>query len=71
MQLDPIYKIVVLVWFFGWGLLFLMAPVPVFRLFTWGRTPIDKQLRREKWLGRMAIAFGLLFVIELAFRIVK
>jgi hypothetical protein len=60
-----------LVWFFGWGLLFLLAPVPIYRFLSWGRTPSDKQIRYEKWLGSLALVFGIVFVIELAFGVVR
>ncbi|HEY2819715.1 MAG TPA: hypothetical protein VGJ06_01635 [Candidatus Acidoferrum sp.] len=71
MELNPYFKIVVLVWFFGWGLSFLLAPVPVYRFLSWGRTPTGKQLKIEKWLGILALAFGLVFVIELVLGLVR
>ena len=71
MELNPIYKVIALVWFFGWGLLFLVAPVPVYRFLSWGRTPSSQQIKYEKLLGIMALAFGLVFVIELVFGVVR
>ena len=69
--MNPYFKIIVLVWFLGWGLLFLAAPVRAYRFLSWGRTPSSKQLKVEKWLGIMTLGFGVVFVIELIFRIVR
>jgi len=69
--LNPYFKIVVSAWFFGWGLLFLMAPVPVYRFLSLGRTPSDKQMKYEERLGIMAVALGLVFFVELIFRVVR
>jgi len=63
-------KILILVWFLGWGFLILRFPVQCFRLLSWGRRPTLKQLKREKFVGYMALAFGVLFLLELAFRII-
>jgi hypothetical protein len=68
---NPYFKIIVLVWFFGWGLLFLLAPLPAYRFLSLGRTPSSKQLKYEKWLGIMVLAFGVVFVIELVFGLVR
>jgi hypothetical protein len=64
-------KILILVWFLGWGFLILQFPVQCFRLLSWGRYPTPKQLRREKFVGYMALGFGILFLLELAFGIIR
>jgi hypothetical protein len=71
-ELNPYFKIVVLVWFFGWGLLFfLVAPVRAYRVLSLGRSLSDKQIKYEKWLGIMALVFGVVFVIELLVGVVR
>jgi hypothetical protein len=53
------------------GFLILQFPVQCFRLLSWGRYPTPKQLRREKFVGYMALGFGILFLLELAFGIIR
>ena len=67
----PYIKVIALVWFFGWGFLLLKFPVLAYRILSFGRTPNPLQLKREKALGNMALAFGCLFVIELISGIVR
>jgi hypothetical protein len=69
--LNPYFKIVALLWFFGWGLLFLLAPVRVYRVLSLGRPPSEKQIKYEKWLGIVALIFGVVFVIELFFGVAR
>jgi hypothetical protein len=63
-------KILILVWFFGWGFLMLRFPVQCFRLLSCGHIPTPKQLKREKIVGYMGVGFGTLFLVELVFRII-
>jgi hypothetical protein len=61
------FKILILVWFFGWGFLLAMFPVQGYRLLSWGRIPTPKELKAGKIVGFMAFAYGFLFLLELAF----
>jgi len=65
------FKIVVLVWFFGWGFAILRFPVQCFRWLSWGRNPTPKQMKRERVVGFVALGFGVLLLLELAFGIVR
>jgi hypothetical protein len=38
---------------------------------SWGRTPDERQTKRARFVGYMALFFGGLFVIELAFGLVN
>jgi hypothetical protein len=71
MRIGLPIKILTLVWFFGWGFLILRFPVQCFRFLSWGRIPTPKQLSREKIVGYMGIGFGTLFLVELAFRVIR
>jgi hypothetical protein len=64
-------KVVILVWFFGWGFLLLKFPLEAYRILSFGRTPNPHLLKREKALGYMALTFGCLFVIEIILGMIR
>jgi hypothetical protein len=66
-----IFYVVVLVWFFGWGFLLLKYPVLSCRVLGWGRAPTPKQLKIARFVGYMGVAFGCLFLVEMAFGLVR
>ena len=55
-----IFKIALLVWFLGWGLLCLLAPSWCFRLLSRGRNPNPNELRRVKIVGYMGLVFSVI-----------
>lgn len=65
-----VFHILILVWFFGWGLLLLKFPTQCYRFLSWGRKPTAKQLKVAKFVGYMGLGFGCLFFIEIVFGIV-
>jgi hypothetical protein len=65
------FKIVILAWLLIWGFLLLTFPVQCHRLLSWGRSPTPRQLKSGRIVGYIALAFGCLFVLELAFAIIR
>jgi len=68
---TPLLKVITLVWFFGWGFLLVKFPLQAYRILSFGRTPNPLQLKREKALGYMALAFGCFFGLVLIFGILR
>jgi hypothetical protein len=68
---SPYFAGFILVWFFAWGFLLLKFPAQCHRVMSWGRTPDERQTKRARFVGYMALFFGGLFVIELAFGLVN
>lgn len=69
--MTPLLKAITLVWFFGWGFLLVKFPLQAYRILSFGRTPNPLQLKRERALGYMALAFGFLFDLVLIFGILQ
>lgn len=67
---SRIFHTILLTWFFGWGFLLLKFPTQTFRIMSWGRVPSAKQLKLALFVGYMALFFGCLFLLELAFGVV-
>jgi len=44
----------------------LKFPIKTFRFLSFGRTPDAKQLKIQKVVGYMAVAFGVLLLLEIA-----
>ena len=65
---DPrVLHSLVLVWFFGWGILLLRFPAQCYRMLSLGKTPNSSQIKRAVYFGYGALFFGCVFVFELAF----
>ena len=61
-----IFRMIVLVWFFGWGFFLLRFPIRCYRLLALGRTPTPVQLKRVRIVGYMGLIFGSIYLLELA-----
>lgn len=65
------FEILILIWFLGWGFVILRFPVQCYRILSLGRYPTPVQLKREKFVGYMALAFGAVFIVELVFGMIR
>jgi hypothetical protein len=63
------FKIIGLIWFYGWGFMLLKYPNQAFRMLSWGLIPDQRTrfLQRSKVAGYFGLVFGTLFLIEWIF----
>jgi hypothetical protein len=65
------FHVIAVVWVLGWGFLLLKFPEQCFRVLSWGKQPTKQNLKTEKIVGYMGLAFGTLSLIEMVFHLVN
>ncbi len=60
-----VFYSIMLVWFFGWGILLLRYPARSYTLLARGRRPTVNQLKIAKTVGYMGVIFGCLLLVEI------
>ena len=65
-----VFHSLILVWFFGWGLLLVKFPAQCCRIASWGKVPNARQLKRAVFVGYLGLFSGCLFLVELALGLV-
>jgi hypothetical protein len=66
-----LFKVVILIWFLGWGFMLTRFPVRGYRVLARGRTPTDRQLKLTKFVGYIGLVSGGIYLMEIILGVVR